>query len=408
MHLYYYEKLDQSGECGLDYKKLVHTVEILKKISRLPVAPISEKDINELSNILQRSVTEFATDEQILIKSLCAHLLDQIRRDKAPSFSTIKESQIALEKISIGLAKKNPQSSVYPKLSIKPRYYQFETLASCNAACSFCPYTTMARKGARMSDETIDNLISQISKRDHRDLFDVCIHKVSEPLLDSRLISIMNKVLESHPRATFSITSNLNFVPQDFWKELLLVVEKYGNRVALSISLNESNAKRYSELMKMSQERTLQNMKELHEICDQYFSYGLKSIFVTRISTQGMHDYEFLEFVRHNFPKFTPDLFKLNSWVEKDNDVINDHTQLIFGDRSCKEWSRLSINAEGFASLCCMDSESVKSIGNVYSHSLDEMYKMKCQQFSPASLKRKDSILPCSSCNYPSTLPIIS
>ena len=373
-------------------------MEFLKRVSELPVAPISKEDIDKLSDILDNSKHASNPDEK-LIFNMCTKILDQIRRDKAPSFSSIKESTIALKSLN------SKNKSIKPRnLPQKPRYYQFETLASCNAGCSFCPYTTMARKGAKMSDETIKNLISQISTRDPDDSFSVCTHKVSEPLLDSRLPDIIINILQSHPKVKFGLTSNLNFVPEGFWEKLLSIYKAYGNRISLSISLNDSDPKRYVELMKMDQSKTLENMRKLHDICDSYFACGLHHITVTRTSTQGMHDYEFLKFVKHNFPKFTPELFKLNSWVEKDNDSINDYTQLIFGNNSCKEWGRLSINAEGNASLCCMDSESVKSLGNIYTHTLEEMYNIKCQQFVPASMERKDSISPCSSCNYPSII----
>ena len=372
-------------------------MEFLKQFSELPVAPISDSEIEELSKLFDISKNDLAESHKSLISHLCTQILDQIKRDKAPSFSSIRESKIALYSLNT----KDPAIAAR-RLPKKPRYYQFETLASCNAGCSFCPYTTMARKGAKMSDETIDNLITQISSRDPNDKFSVCTHKVSEPLLDSRLPDIIIKVLESHPKVKFGVTSNLNFVPEGFWLKLLSIYKTYGNRVSLSVSLNDSDPTRYQELMKMDQSKTLSNMRELHDICEKYFSCGLDHITVTRTSTHGMHDYEFLEFVKENFPKFEPELFKLNGWVEKDNNSINDYTQLIFGERSCKEWGRLSINAEGNASLCCMDSESIKSLGNIYTHTLEEMYNIKCQQFVPVSLERKDSISPCSSCNYPS------
>ena len=379
-------------------------MEFLKRVSKLPVAPLSEDNIEELANILSDSLVECNADEKSLFSHLCTQLLDQIKKEKAPSFSTIRESQIALDRISFISSKSNKKPSVAHKLPTKPRYYQFETLASCNAACSFCPYTTMARKGARMSDETIDYLISQIAIRDPNDSFSVCTHKVSEPLLDDRLPNIIVKILKSHPKVKFGLTSNLNYVPQHFWENLLHIYENYGARVSISVSLNDSDPQRYLELMKMDQSKTLKNMRDLHDICGRYFERGLNQITVTRTSTHGMHDYEFLKFVKQHFPKFTPELFKINSWVEKDNDSINDYTQLIFGERSCKEWGRLSINAEGNASLCCMDSESVKSLGNIYTHTLEEMYNIKCQQFVPSSLKRQDSVSPCSGCNYPSIL----
>ena len=380
-------------------------MQFLERVSRHQPGAMTEDAIHELSNSLIDSLSKCNIEEKYLIANLCTQLLNQIERDKAPSFTSIKEAEIALEYFSSNLSRAQKHQPKVHVLPLKPKYYQFETLASCNAGCSFCPYTTMARKGTKMSDETIDYLISQISTRDPSDNFSVCTHKVSEPLLDSRLLNIVVKVLDSHPRVKFGITSNLNFVPNHFWEELLSIYQNYGARISLSVSLNDSDPHRYAMLMRMDQSKTLKNMHDLHEICDKYFELGLSEITVTRTSTQGMHDYEFAKFVNDNFPKFTPGFFKLNSWAEKDNDSINDYTKLIYGDRSCKEWARISINAEGNTSLCCMDSESVKSLGNIYTHTLEQLYLIKCQQFVPSNHKRKDSLNPCANCNYPSQLP---
>ena len=36
-----------------------------------------------------------------------------------------------------------------------PRHVHLETLAVCNAACHFCPYPTLDRKGTRLSSSVI-------------------------------------------------------------------------------------------------------------------------------------------------------------------------------------------------------------------------------------------------------------
>ena len=40
-----------------------------------------------------------------------------------------------------------------------------------------------------------------------------------------------------------------------------------------------------------------------------------------------------------------------------------------------------------------------------YTHTLEQLYLIKCQQFVPSNHKRKDSLNPCANCNYPSQLP---
>lgn len=364
-------------------------------VSNLAIKPLTSSEFSTLKRLYNNSECSPKSPQFGLIE----HINNQINNDGAISYSSKQEAKI------FGLLIRNQGAILHSGPMPKhPKYYQFETLASCNAGCSFCPYTTMARKGTKMSDETIDYLIRQISKRDPEDSFSVCTHKVSEPLLDKRILSIIKKVLDSHPGAKFGITSNLNYVPERFWDNLLHLFKNHGPRISLSISLNDSDELRYRDLMKMDQKKTLANLDKLHSCAHEFMAAGLKKIELTRASTNGMHDYEFVKFVEKRYPLFTPELFKISSWVEKDNDLMSTFRSSLYGDFSCKEWGRLSINAEGNASLCCMDSESVKSLGNIYSNSLEEIYNLKIQQFVPSTKKRKDSVSPCASCNYPSIL----
>ena len=44
-----------------------------------------------------------------------------------------------------------------------PEMVQIETLVACNAACTFCPYPTMDRKGDKMTDNLFKKIISDFS-----------------------------------------------------------------------------------------------------------------------------------------------------------------------------------------------------------------------------------------------------
>jgi len=46
-----------------------------------------------------------------------------------------------------------------------------ETIALCNAACSFCPYATLERKGTRMSDALVEKIIDDLTGIPHRRSF---------------------------------------------------------------------------------------------------------------------------------------------------------------------------------------------------------------------------------------------
>jgi sulfatase maturation enzyme AslB (radical SAM superfamily) len=44
-----------------------------------------------------------------------------------------------------------------------PALVHIETLAQCNASCTFCPYVSMERKGTRMPDSLIEKVIDDLT-----------------------------------------------------------------------------------------------------------------------------------------------------------------------------------------------------------------------------------------------------
>ena len=60
-----------------------------------------------------------------------------------------------------------------------PQEVHIETLAICNAACTFCPYPTMDRQGDRMSDELIDKIIDDLTHIPRQLPFNIAPFKVN-------------------------------------------------------------------------------------------------------------------------------------------------------------------------------------------------------------------------------------
>ena len=90
-----------------------------------------------------------------------------------------------------------------------PALVHIETQALCNAACNFCPYPGLERKGARMSDELIDKIVGDLAEIP-RDLpFQLAPYKVSEPFVEKRLFAIMRSVNERLPNARISMPNGV-------------------------------------------------------------------------------------------------------------------------------------------------------------------------------------------------------
>lgn len=365
-----------------------------KKFMELGIRRVDEGEVKALEEALVKDTSLVGGNEDL--REMGNTMLQVLRMEGVPSYSQIKEAGITHEYLF------SDGNKVEKKPSTKPRYYQIETLAACNAACSFCPYETMSRKGSKMSDAMIEGFLSEITSRPQEDNFSLCTHKVSEPLLDDRTVSIIRRLLSQHKNARFGLTTNLNMMPKDFLNEIKRVVIDHGPRISISVSINEAEKKKYEETMKLDYNKTVENLRKLASAAPELYKLGLQPITVTRTSTNGPDDLAFLRLMKSEYSEFNAELFKLNSWVEKGNNSIHDYTQKIYGDRSCKEWSRVSINADGNASLCCMDAESIKTIAGTGQRSLQQIYQDKMHQFVPKSLRRRDSVNPCKGCNYPS------
>src|SRR5271167_4443670 len=89
-----------------------------------------------------------------------------------------------------------------------PAHVHLETNALCNAACNFCPYPTLERKGTKMPVELITKIIEDLRDIPQTLPFHLSPFKVNEPFLDTRLFSILAQINERLPNASLTLTTN--------------------------------------------------------------------------------------------------------------------------------------------------------------------------------------------------------
>ncbi|MDP6951424.1 MAG: radical SAM protein, partial [Alphaproteobacteria bacterium] len=136
------------------------------------------------------------------------------------------------------------RASVHAKY---PRHVHLETLAVCNAACSFCPYPTLEREGTRMPDALIDKIIADLAAISRQVPFMLAPYKVNEPFLDARLPDILHRINARLPNAAICLFSN----GSAFTERSLSKLATVRNIEYLVISLNECEAEPYEALMQM-------------------------------------------------------------------------------------------------------------------------------------------------------------
>lgn len=263
-----------------------------------------------------------------------------------------------------------------------------ETLALCNARCTFCPYPTIDRKGEKMPDELLNKLVDEMVSWDREVYFSP--FKLSEPLLDKRMLPLCESINERSDKMVLRIFSNGSaLTPQN-----VAGLAKLKRVAQLWVSLNSHIPEDYERLMGLKFERTAKNLDYLHE---QDFPHAVM------LSTVGYPNEPFRRYCFDRWPKFESMAIKKDAWLG-----FTDAQVLEVPDTACSRWFELSIMADGLAATCCMHSGDGPNdpyvIGDVRKQTLYEIYNApnwRNRREGLVSRKTLDlATTPCAGCSY--------
>lgn len=273
-----------------------------------------------------------------------------------------------------------------------PAFVHLETLALCNAACSFCPYPTMERKGERMPDSLVEKIIGDLERIPREVPFQLAPYKVSEPFLEPRLFDILRKVNTRLPNAYISLISNGAAITERKIDQLLNI----RNLAYLNISLNFDNADDYQAAMRLPFDRTIRRLRVLHQ---RKLSGDLPfPVRLTRVSNGGSEDKHYVRWVNEKFSAFEPLVIKRNDWI---GDIPNDPAYSEVPDAPCHRWFDLSITATGKVAMCCMDGDTKYPKGDVNTHHALEIYNQPhLRRLRESLVSRRGAGDPCNRCTY--------
>jgi hypothetical protein len=269
----------------------------------------------------------------------------------------------------------------------QPSEIGLETISLCNAACTFCPYPTLDRKGDKMSGWLLDKVIEEMM--DFKVPFFFSPFKVNEPLLDKRFYDICRTV-EAATLAYLRLFSNGAALTQRRIDEIAQLQRVHH----LVISLNSHLPDEYEKLMVMPFERTAKRLDNLH---NQDFPHTVM------LSAVGYPNPPFVDYCNDRWPKFKPLPIPKTSWLG-----YTDPQADVVPDLPCGRWFELSIMSSGIVSLCCQDGEGAFPIGDVNKQTLLEVYN------SPFYRERREKQLSrlevdvCKTCTYGGKLPEMS
>lgn len=273
-----------------------------------------------------------------------------------------------------------------------PAIVHMETIAICNAACDFCPYPTLERKGERMPDAMIEKIIRDLGDIPSDVRFQLAPYKVSDPFLEPRLFDILQRVNERLPNAMISIITNGAALTERNISALCAVK----NLLYLSISVNYDNAEEYEAVMKMPFERTVKRLDLLHE---KRIRRELPvPVRLTRVSDNKLSDSLFMQWAKSSYPAFSPRIAPRNDWLGQ---VATGTAIPDVPDVPCHRWFDMSVTATGKVAMCCMDGEARYPKGDVTTRHLLEIYNQPhLRRFREQLISRRSAGDPCSRCTY--------
>lgn len=273
-----------------------------------------------------------------------------------------------------------------------PRVVHLETIAICNAACVFCPYPRLERKGERMADALIEKIVDDL-RAIPRDLpFQIFPYKVSDPLLETRLFDILGLIAQRLPNAQIYLSTNGSALTDANIAQLAAS----GNISTLNISLNSDDAEEYEALMKLPFERTLSRLEALHRLmAERELPFPVR---LTRVNVSKVTDDSFRAWCAWNFPRFQSQIFPRNDWL---GDVATAGAPARIPDAPCHRWFDLSVMATGEVAYCCMDGEGQYIKGDARVQNVLEIFNQPSLRRLRETLVARDRAGdPCRRCTY--------
>lgn len=273
-----------------------------------------------------------------------------------------------------------------------PALVHLETLAVCNAACNFCPYPTLDRKGTKMPDSLIEKIIGDLTDMPPNLPFQFAPYKVSDPFLEPRLFDIIGLAAARLPTMMVTLITNGAALTGRKIDQLKSVK----SLAYLNVSLNSDNAEEYERVMQIPFARTLSRLDVLHrKKAAGELAFPIR---LTRVSSDKESDESFRDWVRAHYPAFKPVIAPRNDWI---GEVVTEGSIEQVPDAPCHRWFDLSITATGVVAMCCMDGEAQYPKGDVnHTHVLEIYNQPRLRELRTKLVSRRAAGSPCAGCTY--------
>lgn len=267
------------------------------------------------------------------------------------------------------------------KKIVKFKRIYIEITNVCNLNCSFCSKSSKSNR--EMTSEEFKEVLSKINN--YTDY--IYLHVKGEPLTHHNL----NKILDITKEYNKKVCITTNGV---FLKDRLPILKKYDNIYQINISLHsENNKKNYLEDI----------ISSVNEISS-YISYRFWTLDNNKMDNKTKEYIKVLKEVYNKEEIY--DGIKLKdkvylsldnkfTWPSINNDYYNEKGTCL-GTKT-----QLAILSDGTVSVCCLDSEGVSNLGNIYLSTMEDILASdKYQNILKGFDNHKVYLDICKHCSY--------
>lgn len=266
-----------------------------------------------------------------------------------------------------------------------PRLVAIETTNRCNARCGFCPNNALQRGRANMDGELFEKIVSDCTEFE---LEAVEPFLQGEPFVDKHIFDRLELLRSRLPRTKLRLYSNgAALVPSKTDRLREFGIDH------LYISLNTIVPERYSRVVGLPFERTMENLRYLTERNARKVARSISVRLTATAETTWREKLRFLDLCRRL--RVRPMIVGLFNYK---GDV---HSDLPVPGFPCEHITRLDILVDGRTTLCCMDQEGEYGWGSVRDKSVLEVYNTSLARRVRALHRqgRRSEYDPCNRCN---------
>ena len=267
------------------------------------------------------------------------------------------------------------------KKIVKFKRIYIEITNVCNLNCSFCSNSNKVKR--EMTPEEFKEVLSKINN--YTDY--IYLHVKGEPLTHHNLDKILDITKEYNKKVC--ITTNGVFI-----KDKLPILKKYDNIYQINISLHsENNKKNYLEDI-------ISSVNELSP----YISYRFWTLDNNKMDNKTKEYIKILKKVYNKEEIY--DGIKLKdkvylsldnkfTWPSINNNYYNERGTCLGAK------TQLAILSDGTVSICCLDSEGVSNLGNIYLSTMEDILASdKYQNILKGFNDNKVYLDICKHCSY--------